>query len=258
MGTLITGAEVRRAYSFLGGRPFRNAGAGLSGALWQPWHLSGCAAAFCTNTAAYPNAVHLTGGNVDTFYDLSGNGRDLLQAVAGSHPRWGASGSGGVLGFDGTDDKLKASPFALNQPDHIFVLGKYTTGAATAYLWDGNTADSGACYRVAAPTNNSYVYAGGGAAINLASANATWTIYDANYNGASSLAALNGAAPSTANIGAGNKGGFALCSAGNGNARIAADIAAVVVYNRSLAESDRQRVIRWMRRQAAMLGITIP
>ncbi|MFA4972835.1 MAG: hypothetical protein WC683_09495 [bacterium] len=204
---------------------------------------------------AWIDNVVLQPRNAASFTDLSGNGHHPVQATANKQPLWVASGSGGVLRFDGTDDYLKAAAFTLDQPAHVFVLGKYTTGAGTAYLWDGNAADKGACYRVAAPNNNSYVYAGGGAAISLASANSTWYVYDATYNGASSLAGLNGAVPSGANIGANNPGGFTLCAAGSGNARIAADIAAVIVFSRALAEPDRQRVVRWLNRQKAMLAL---
>jgi hypothetical protein len=75
--------------------------------------------------------------NVSQWGDQSGNGRHLTQATAGFRPAYVASGGPGglpYLDFDGTNDALFTSSFAIAQPITIYMVTKFDA----AYAGEGD------------------------------------------------------------------------------------------------------------------------
>lgn len=87
-------------------------------------------------------SVWLGGGNgyATTWYDQSGNGRNLVQATADNQPLYVASGpnSKPTLRFDGTNDRLKTATWtAIALPQHIFTVLKQVAWVDGRYIFDG-------------------------------------------------------------------------------------------------------------------------
>lgn len=197
--------------------------------------------------------ITITPRNTSQFTDLTGNGRHLLQATAASQPLWVASGAGGVLRFDGVADYLKTAAFTLNQPEHIFLLTKWTSVAGAPYILDGNAMNGMGLYDQAGATAS--VYAGKDL-LRASTITGTWGIIDVLYNGAASAIGLNGGLATTGDAGTNNAGGITVCRYGGAAGGYGtADIAALAVYSRPLSELDRQRVVRWLQRQGRLLGV---
>jgi len=89
---------------------------------------------------------YCTGGlnaYVKTWYDQSGNARDVIQATAASQPQIVSSGSVIVnlnnlptLEFDGIDDHLRYATVTLNQPLTLFLVNKYINTSGFKYMVD--------------------------------------------------------------------------------------------------------------------------
>ncbi len=195
--------------------------------------------------------------NVSQATDLTGLGHNLLQATAASQPRWVASGAGGVLRFDGATDIMASGAFARNQTHQIVLGVNYgaSVGGAVRYFADGNTINTAVCGRQPG-TKATMCYAGStlnGPSVANFSENC---ILDFTFSGASSALGYNGAAQTVGDAGASNASGLTI-GGGTGTAPTycPCDIWAIALFNAALSESERQRVIRWMRRQGRLLGV---
>lgn len=193
--------------------------------------------------------------HVSQLTDLSGNGNHLTQATASKQPLWVASGIGGYASFDGAADFLQKS-FTLAQPWHLFVCAAWTKKGTATYLADGVGGSSlgilghdgtNPTAYIAAPTSLT------GASFTTAQ----WSVFDAEFNGASSYVAVNGSIPSLGNAGANNAGGLTLGASAAGTVPAQSLISSVVVVSGAMNEATRQRVIQYMRRKAAMLGVPV-
>lgn len=123
-----------------------------------------------------------TGMAISQWNDISGNARHLTQATADKQPSLSDDG----LLFDGTDDYMETSLYALNQPLTIYLSIKqlsYTPG------------DNILCshhigfkiYQSASIANGIGVYANGAAGINAAAALNEDIIVRVVFNGANSI-----------------------------------------------------------------------
>jgi hypothetical protein len=163
----------------------------------------------------FGQGITVTGAGVSQWDDQSGNARHLKQATDANRPPLQADGS--IL-FDGVADFLKCDAFTLNQPETIYLLAKQVTWTDLDRIFDGNASDSGRMLQLTA-TPASAIFAG----TTNVSTQGTWTldtymVVTVQFNGASSFAYVNGAAPSLGNAGASNMGGFTLgAAAGAGN-----------------------------------------
>lgn len=98
--------------------------------------------------------------------DISGNGRNLVQANASLRPKYAASGGIGIdVTFDGVDEYMATAGFTLNQPFTV-VLGCFIgTQSANSTLFDGNTLLSAAVYETANANEVSMTAGSGGALV---------------------------------------------------------------------------------------------
>jgi hypothetical protein len=138
---------------------------------------------------------------VETWYDQSGNGRDAVQATAGSQPKIVNAGTLlNELDFDGTDDSLAIDFGAdLSQANSLFMVHQSdTTSSNSNDFFDRISGSprtlldqSGSNYRMLSPSS-----AGTGVAVTTDK-----SLVFALYNGASSLFAKNGTATSVLDAG---------------------------------------------------------
>ncbi|MFA5892260.1 MAG: hypothetical protein WDA27_15145 [Actinomycetota bacterium] len=196
--------------------------------------------------------------NVSQLTDLTGLGHHLVQATAARQPLWVASGAGGLLRFIGKTrtERLDAADFTIAQPMHAFAICKWTADDATIRtVLDGKVSSTALLYALNA---NIGLYAGTATSPSIAKP-ANYNVVDALYAGASSAIAINGGAQTV-----GNPGNAAIDAITVGSTRMGGpypfdgDLAALVIYNRALSEPERQRVVRYLRRLGARLGVSIP
>ena len=127
-------------------------------------------------------------------------------------PLWSATDG---IAFDGTNDYMKTSPFTLNQPTKIYIVGKQVTWTISDYLFDGNATGSGKLSQDTT-TPKLGIYAGSFVTGNADLPLNTYGIVKALFNGANSSLQINNNIALTGNTGAGNMGGFTLGSLGAG------------------------------------------
>lgn len=119
----------------------RRIGAGMARSPVLPTSFAGLAIWLDASTGCFQDAgkgVACTNGStVYTWADLSGNGRDVIQATAANRPLWQSSGTGyhpnnmPVLVFDGVNDFLSHAGFAFSYPCTLMVVGRRNNATAT-------------------------------------------------------------------------------------------------------------------------------
>lgn len=126
---------------------------------------------------------------------------------------------------------------ALVQPCGVIIVAKWTAQAGATYLTAGG------------PTGGANIVNGGGAAgyyayagnynIWKAITDATWQTLEAVFDGASSYAAVNFGAKTTANPGGNNLNGLTVGAAANGAAAALADVSDVILINAAMTDAQR-------------------
>jgi len=142
----------------------------------------------------------------------------------------------------------------------MFIVVKSALGA-TAYLLDGYGGDDRMdVYRSNGSASVIRTY-GGASGPTTSFVDNDWNLVDCCFNGgpSSSYLAHNGATPPvTGNAGSPTAGGITLCASGGTHVNKAtADVVGLFAWNVVLPETDRQRIVWWIIRQADRLGITI-
>lgn len=208
------------------------------------------------NTTASIDNVICAPQNVSQWTDLSGAGHHLEQATAANRPLWVASGTGGVLRFDGATDRIVCATWGGVQPTEVYILAKPPTApAATSYLLDGTGIATLGIYVGAGAPATLRATAGGADCI-LATTLNVWKWIRYTSQGANSELSSDNGAPAVANTGVGNHGGLTVgCYAGGGGGHCAEDVAAVLLYSRVLSTAERGRLYRWALRQRGMLAL---
>ena len=133
------------------------------------------------------------GGLCSQWNDQSGNGRHLKQATATNQPAIQTDGS--VL-FDGVDNFMKCDAFTLNQPETVYVLGKWVVWASDARWIDGDGSSTGMFQGITA-TPQIRVATGAGSTAIVSPTVGAYVVLAGVFNGASSLIQLNSGAPAT-------------------------------------------------------------
>jgi hypothetical protein len=138
-------------------------------------------------------------------------GNHLIQLTGASQPLWSANG---VL-FDGVNDFMKCTAFALVQPEFIYFVGRQITWSniINCCTYDGNIVNSMLLYDTGISPSED-IYAGVGVSNNTWILN-TFMILRSLYNGAASMFRVNNGAAVNGNVGANNAGGFTLGAAGS-------------------------------------------
>lgn len=124
----------------LAGLNTRRIGAGLGSSPVLPTSFTGLQIWLDASTGCFQDAGKATactnGTTVYTWADLSGNGRDVIQATAANRPLWNDSGTGyhpnnrAIVVFDGTNDFLSHTGFAFSYPCTLMVVGRRNNATA--------------------------------------------------------------------------------------------------------------------------------
>lgn len=192
-----------------------------SGGAWAPTDLGADLKAWydASDTAT----ITASGSNVTALADKSGNGLTLTNTSSGSEPQTGTVTRNGlnVLDFGGNDElrRLTTGP-SVAQPVTVAAVWRDVNGSARWYASNSNN------FQYA---SNVGIYAGS-AFLNGPSYTAnTWARSTHIYNGASSVARLNGTPGSTGNPGSNGLSGSFFLGARNGSFYLTGQIAECVI-----------------------------
>lgn len=156
-------------------------------------------------------------GFVTTWYDQSGNGRNMTQATATAQPQIVSSGSvlldngkPAIVG-DRLNRTMSTSSFVVTQPSTKFLVTKSTTAANNVAI--SGSLDTNARHQIGYTITNGGQYTlFAGLSLNSATTNqlnAQVLLY-ALFNGASSVIKINNNANTTGNAGSQNNDGVTL------------------------------------------------
>lgn len=183
------------------------------------------------------------GAAVSTWSDISGFGHDLAQATGSQQPLYKTSILNGhpVVRFDSTD-YMKTATFTLAQPYTVFIVccPSDVTTAGNHILADGNSIDTGMMFfNVAAPGSAALdLYAGGTVVSGQMATVGEYLVFEAIFNGASSIANKNGTG-TTGDAGTATPSGLTLCARADGFTPLTGDVAEVLIYNSGLSSGNR-------------------
>lgn len=192
----------------------------------------------------YGLGITSAAGAVSQWDDASLNVRHLKQATGAAQPALQADGS--IL-FDGTSDFLKCDAFTLVQPETVYFLGRQVTWTLNDYLYDGNTANTGAIIQYSA-SPNILLGAATSTAENTDLAVNTYGVVTAVLNGANSLVQVNNGTAATGDIGTRDLAGFTLGASGGGTAFGNIQVKEVIVFSAAHDATTRARVIAYLSR----------
>lgn len=141
--------------------------------------------------------------------DRSGNGRNLLQAVATKQP---FLQSGGLRFLRANKQSVKTNAFTLNQPEFIYAVVRVSSGAIQGWMVDGNANNSGSLIQDSAPK---FVTECGGSNLNgPVITTGQMVLVCFSFNGNASYLGTNRNARAVANNGAANMGGICIGRSG--------------------------------------------
>lgn len=156
------------------------------------------------------------GQPVARINDLSGNGNNLLQAIAGARPTLQNSGSLWWLQFDGVSQFI-AGTFTLNQPMTRISALRQISWAAGARLFDGVSVNTAGLFQLgSSPNIQMYAGAFGPNAATALAVGADHVTSEIFNDGSSTLTVDNGIV-NTGNVGANAPGGFTIGAIGGGS-----------------------------------------
>lgn len=210
------------------------------------------------NTAALLAHCGANSGFVTTWYDQSGNGRNLTQATSGAQPRIVNAGVVDTLGgvpaliCDAVDDFMTATtwgtisqPFSRNTVVRMAASLSGSTHVMNTATGVPNVADF---------TNNGTTltaFAGNVGPSTTVSANERM-VYTSIYDGASSVVAKNGILSATGDPGSSSTAGFSINI--NGSNFGGFSYQEIVLFDARVSTTNRQTLER---NQGAYYGITV-
>lgn len=161
-----------------------------------------------------------------TFYDQSGNGRNLVQATAANQPQIILASNGKTaLLHDGSNDAMQTAAFVMNQPWSFNIVYRRIANLSgtTQNTFDGITADKGTLFSATAGPFNNALHAGSTGPTGDDSVSMALGVRGAvggTFNNASSLLEVNATtiASFTGTCGASNMDGLTLACTGDLNA----------------------------------------
>lgn len=228
-------------------------GLDTNGSQFGPSSLSGLAAWYRGDT------ITTSGGAVTQWDDKSGNGKHLVQATSGKRPTLTASGIGNQpsVVFDGSDDTLECASMtvASGSPFTVLFVGNSATQANRVFLDSFNAV--GARLAIYCQTSSQIsLYGSAGFGVNGTDMSSSHVVA-AVINGASSKLSVDGAAPTTGDVGtAGLASGLRVGIDQDQTAgrSVSGQIAEIVLYSRALTTTEVTQVARYL---GARYGITV-
>jgi hypothetical protein len=190
--------------------------------------------------------VTLTGPDVTTWQDLSGNSRDLTPP--GNPPVFVGSGgphSRGYVEFDDTNSEhLSRASWSRVQPYTTLVhCVASVSDKSASTVTDGTAFNTGVIYT---PNNTQVGMFAGGGFPNVTTDATAWQRYAANFNGASSEIIVDDGVPTVGNSGALDPGGLFVGArpgpASFGDCRIDE----LMGYDRTLTDEELTALDGWM------------
>lgn len=199
------------------------------------------------------------GDPVATWPDSSGLGRDATQATAAKKPTYRASRSTfsgqPVVEFDSADDFVQTASFtAMAQPNTVFAVAKVGATGAQRFMIDGFDFSNRHALFQESSTNWQY-YAG--SLVNDGTSNTNVHLFQALFNGASSVLRVDGGAGTSGNAGSNNLTGLTLGAQPSGTSNWGGDIAEVIVYNMSLSATEINGVALYLGAKYGLVWATI-
>jgi hypothetical protein len=211
------------------------------------------------NTAALLTHCGANSGFITTWYDQSGNTRNMIQATAGAQPRIVNAGTIDVFNglpiivCDTTDDVMAAAtwgtiaqPFSRNMVVRMAasLTAKHVMNTATGAPNVADFINSGVDFTAFAGTTGPSV---------TVSAN-EMLIYTSIYDGASSVVAKNGALSAAGSVGSNSSAGISINRNDTGSTFGGFSYQEIVLLDSRVSTSDRQFLER---NQGAYYGITV-
>jgi hypothetical protein len=157
-------------------------------------------------------AVAADGDPVGYMADKSGNGKHLVQAVAGSRPLYKTSGGLSWLLFDGTNDFISGA-LILAQPYDRLTAMRVDTFVDNRYLLDGESDQAVLRQRTTTPDLSQY--AGAVGASNSAMSLAAAHVVTEHFEGASSILKIDSTSVATS-VGTTNATAFTIGASPSG------------------------------------------
>lgn len=205
--------------------------------------------------------VSLSGSDVTTWADQSGNGHDLTEAT--NRPVYNAtSGANSLPGitFDGTNDKLACSNFtSVPQPIYTIAVFKLlSTPVNSAVISGSNAVDTSRLisYATTASIGMSVWSTGGDFNNHIATTEITnFHIWETLLNGASSsIRRDNGTADTTGDVGTGAMTAVLLGTLGTGGEFTSFVISEVIIYGANITGTNQTNLRNYLN---ARYGIAV-
>lgn len=189
------------------------------------------------------------GKAVPRLTEMSGAGPALTQSVTAKQPTLRQAGGIRYLEFDGVDDAL-AAPGDIPGPVTFAVLARYR--AATAPNWPVLTLRTNLNGMFSLNTSGTMTAYAGNALNAPGSPGAGWHVFLATFNGADSVARMDGG-EATGNTGPMlDSNSIMLGTGAASGVFVQLDVAEVLVWNRALSASERAKVATDLRSAYAL------
>lgn len=198
--------------------------------------------------AADSSTVTISTG-VSEWRDKSGNDRHASQEIANNQPAHTSTLNGKkIITFDGSNDSLLTTSFALSQPYTIFVVARRVGGGATSFYHRPGTGAVLATF-----SGVFYIFAGTG--LNGPAQDTKWHIFHAEHSGASSVFRVDGVQSASGDAGSeAISQGLRFGAVGAGTSQfLNGDIAELLLYDGIASTAQRNTLLSYLDKKWGVL-----
>lgn len=204
--------------------------------------------------------ITLNGSTVSAWADQSGNGQNAVQVTAASQPAYVANQLNGypVLRFDGVNDYLQNTSLVIGQPTTFFIVHTQNVIASNkkSGVFDSKVYGDPYTTRQLIDYNGIENWLGiyaGTSWLNYPKTAPFTQITTAVFNGANSKIYENGVLKITGNPGTYTINGYYIGSSGLAADRwYNGDVAEIIIYNRTLNDTELQMVYTYLKQKYAI------